>query len=634
MKQYLLHNEESHSQASGISRTPGAFERQIASPATAPKNTGRRWARRERRQMRRSGFTLIEIAVALAIFVVGALAIVRIFPAALSVVQTSEQRAIAMRLSQSTLARYASNDLSVPHATYDYDATLTSSPGYFSDFGGAVVGTANRNSSLPNDPPRPPFDTPGVHNTDFGQSSLSRFRRIVGEKHKVVQGNYVLTNFAIHEVDPIRAYREREVLNVQIRNVPSSTDTGELDFTDAVLADDTSTAFNERAASATGDPVRPPILINSRPREEITFYVSYRWVGPNGRINGVVDEPKEFPNPAGWNANDHDPGRVLQSFIGTNRVIPGSVRVWYREPITVSPTNEEKERGFVPIPGLGAGSEVSIDYTVDDWRTLIVDSSPITIPEDAPATAKFPRLITTPTRDVSTDADVRSLLIGYKADGSFSGPLVGEWDVDNDAYTGNIIDVKPKLGHVMFDINDSGTPNAALLAPRARVLYRNIDGWAQQTSVAAKSYIPYVGTPSGTDLHPREPWREYLQDTNGRLYFHASEAGKTVMVSFEYLDANNVYRTVNGQLVTIKDDLSFKAPTDLPGFRGEYKNKSNTNETPIDVAEAQLTDLTGNAATNVTAILSVQGVSVQSRSAWYEGSRYSQVTLGAYRSLK
>ena len=60
--------------------------------------------------------------------------------------------------------------------------------------------------------------------------------------------------------------------------------------------------------------------------------------------------------------------------------------------------------------------------------------------------------------------------------------------------------------------------------PKARVAYKTRDSWAQQLSVAASAYKPYV-----TDN--REPWRDYYLGDDNYIYFHASEAGKTVSIS-------------------------------------------------------------------------------------------------------
>jgi prepilin-type N-terminal cleavage/methylation domain-containing protein len=150
--------------------------------------SGRRTMQRYRVQrcaVRHTGFTLIEIMVALAIFVIGALAVIRIFPPALGVVQRAERTTIGNRMARSVLARYESQPGLVPDGVYDYLATAVSAtnPSGWNDFEGAVEGTVNRNRSLPAGP-RDMGDTNLTNDT-----ALERFKRIVGERHKVLIDN-------------------------------------------------------------------------------------------------------------------------------------------------------------------------------------------------------------------------------------------------------------------------------------------------------------------------------------------------------------------------------------------------------------------------------------------------------------
>jgi prepilin-type N-terminal cleavage/methylation domain-containing protein len=138
-----------------------------------------------RRAVRRAGFTLIEVMVALAIFVIGALAVIRIFPAGLGVVQRTERTTVGTQMARSILARYESQPGLVPDGVYDFLATAVSAtnPSGWNDFAGAVEGTAIRNSSLPAGP-RDMGDADPTNDT-----ALERFRRIVGERHRVLVDN-------------------------------------------------------------------------------------------------------------------------------------------------------------------------------------------------------------------------------------------------------------------------------------------------------------------------------------------------------------------------------------------------------------------------------------------------------------
>ena len=96
---------------------------------------------------KRGGFTLIEVIIAMAIFVIGAVAIVRIFPPALAALQGSQDRSNATRLASGQIERFrlrAANS-TLPDSIYNGDTN----GGYDDSFGGAFVGTVNSNLSLP-----------------------------------------------------------------------------------------------------------------------------------------------------------------------------------------------------------------------------------------------------------------------------------------------------------------------------------------------------------------------------------------------------------------------------------------------------------------------------------------------------
>jgi prepilin-type N-terminal cleavage/methylation domain-containing protein len=92
-------------------------------------------------KQRASGFTLIEVMIALAIFVIGALAIVRIFPPALNAIQGSESRSIAMNRSRGFLARSTAQQGLIPDSIYDAAANLD-----WVNYPGSVTGTTTRNT--------------------------------------------------------------------------------------------------------------------------------------------------------------------------------------------------------------------------------------------------------------------------------------------------------------------------------------------------------------------------------------------------------------------------------------------------------------------------------------------------------
>lgn len=530
---------------------------------------------------RRSGFSLIEVAIALAIFVFGALAIVQIFPPALGVIRNNESRVTATQLSESMLARS-------PDAIYDVelddDGNLvldTNGNPIWVDTPYAVVGTASKNASLP----------AGPTETQFESSALNHFRYIRGERQGVRRAtlddddiSYVILDYPYHPNTPatpgmVRAFREVTLEGVRIEGI------GNLNF---------------EMASESG-----------HPKPNLTYYVSYRWQ-EDGAVHGVIDEPFKYQSGIG----DFEK-RVLQSWRNSdeNRILAGSVSVRYREEIALpdpEPSDGPIEKvGMLRIPE-GVSGALSFDYLVDDWRILISKNE--------------------------TDADGRVAL-------PLRNPIFEDgqiYGLDED------FDPADRSLKLLLDTPKMSTPqhtvdarrgileyenNPAVVRRFIRTAYRTVDGWAQQLSVAAKSYIPFYENTGWIqsrteDSLPREPWREYLwhndvdDEDNNKLFFHPSEAGKSVSVSY----VNSANETVD-VVLTINNT---RTGTGVPvGFFG------SGNDDGL-VAPVTITDLQGDdiGPADIKSILSVKGLSVQVRAAWQEGGgRYNQVILPGQRTL-
>jgi hypothetical protein len=180
-----------------------------------------------------------------------------------------------------------------------------------------------------------------------------------------------------------------------------------------------------------------------------------------------------------------------------------------------------------------------------------------------------------------------------------------------------------ETNRIEFETDAKGV--GGLTAPRARIAYRPQNGWGVQAAVAARSYMPSVVKPTAPAVSSfeNEKWREYSwQSGSSYLYFQPSEAGKTVLVSYEYL-SGGVHRTVRDAIVTLSPDMDKITDVALvPGFTGSGGK----------VAHAELIDPNGNLDPNVTAILSVRGLSVQARTVWADNAgRYSQSVVTDYR---
>ena len=645
---------------------------------------------------RRGGFSLIEVAIAMAIFVFGALAIVRIFPGALGVVQNSEQRAIGQRMAQTTLARLNAEPRSIPLALFDTNRLLTNPEQLqWSDFPGAVYGTPNSddNQSLAQNAPE--ADDLNKADSSLNRSAMGHFRRVSSESHRVGANGEILLNFPYVGVPDATGYNAalNPVIKIR-RDVEGVTvdSTGALDFSNARLND---TLFNEGGANQN----RPPITHatyavagSASPvnRKDVTFYVSYNWtVGVY--TNGVQDEPKIFPDVSSptWTAAPVIAPMVVQGANG-NTVVPGPVKIWFYQSYKIPEAQQgtlayDPNLGRVvqlngltvgfPLPAttIQVGQLVSVDYTVPDWRFIVTDNNVTTPISDADRTyltddaqvtlagANVNQLVL-PTRYVADEAlsndatftnrpsQLYTLLRGSAPTGVAAVPARNDWSPDKNTSLPNIsgdttayraIAVRPKTGQVFFDVNN-------LVSPMARVVYRNLEGWVQQPAIAANFYAPYIDGADRT-LFPREPWREYFYSANTTnnaekpIFFHASEAGKSVTVSYVYTDKDGTF-TMRDVPIPIEADVVDR-PTIVPAaFNGKYL-LNGTSQDCTKVSLAYLRDnqgrsigaATGNGAADtsakILAITEIRGASIRVRSGWFDGSRYTQTAVVGYRPL-
>jgi prepilin-type N-terminal cleavage/methylation domain-containing protein len=534
---------------------------------------------------RRGGFTLIEVAIALAIFVFGALAIVQIFPPALGVIRNNESRITATQLGENTLAQFKTKTTPPPEAIFDVDATITdpTNPYKWNDYSAAVVGTSNKNGSLPRTV------------TDFNTSALARFRYIYGEPHYIRAGQTILLNRPYDSAGgPASAFYDRIVEGVQINEA------GYLDFTNAYMVDGTSldAPYNTQSTPFNNGSTRPPASHRrtTDPATNVIYYVSYRWREATSPtvIRGVLEEPLSIPDDSHWT---NDPSRVLPCVIASaNKVIPGTVRVRMRHGL---PASSSTVGGDLTVTSSVAGL-FYISYLSRDWRQMTDYSAPV-------------------------DNVVQLPLNGLE-ENSISGMLTNS----NQSLT-PILSTAPSVPPAPYypvaavDYKKGAVTYSfpATTGARIRTVYQTLDGWATQISVAPRTYVPYFDSailPAGTsDNFPREPWREYVWSSADRsnIYFHASEAGKTVAISLSDGSA------------TVSTTVTIDNIQDAPAGLGGAGNFAPSGK----VARATLTQPNGDPATATTAILSVQGLSVQARTAWLNADKYNQVIVPGYRNL-
>lgn len=516
---------------------------------------------------RRSGFTVIEVLVALVVLLIGGLAIMNLFPPALNVVRGSENREVAMAQVKGTLARYSTDPASIPDAIYD------NSGGSWNDTGGlAVEGSRNRNGSLPNE------------TIDYANSALGHFKHVVGERHKVLVDNaippnkFVLLNHAYQNAPEVRIEYSIEGARV--------SSNGALDFSDAVKSSDPSTKF---------------VPVAGR------YYASYSWL--NGTyMQAVNNEPVDSASIP-----------TMQVF-QNSAVVSGPISMRFQQLVlSVAPIEaNDPIRGRLSIDSsVNAGSEVTVDYDVLDWRWIIEDNGANVVN----ATDSTMRDVKLSVPELGTNSAGGTLPTG-------ASPLYGlVMNAPNSSY--NVVQAFPGKwdGTVGTDpvVNDVNRTSAvykidnSLAAPRVRSSYWTSQGWAQQLSVAASSYYGFDAVRTLAPNSVAEPWREYYwSGGSNTLYFHASEAGKTVMAS--YSSGANKF---TNQILTISSKLYAAGAEGVPNA---FVSASGS------VSKATFINATG-VPISADAITSVRGVSVQARSAWIQNGNYTQEVAEMYRPL-
>ncbi len=559
---------------------------------------------------RRGGFTLIEVAIALAIFVFGALAIIRIFPPALGVIQNSGDQLTAVSFNRSTLARFARQPELVPDALYDTNPAN----GWRDNLVGSVAGTPRRNNSLP-------LGTIQNVDLEYNQSALGHFRNIVRERHTATANGVVLTQYPFENntatgVAPI-IFQEDEVTGVRMRILADGTLDGSLDFSESRLAS-TNAVFSTTVAppdTHSYDPAAPGTVGNT------TFYVSYRWLEDlipltppdDPRISATTDEPIVYtidptddPNPKTVQGQRRTAGTAIT-------LVEGEVSVRFRRVIP-SPTGPDIN-GDVGRLVLAPNQRVSIDYRVRDWRWMVYDGVPTVQPENGTATQ---RAINLPVR--SLDETKTPFAFTLFPSQNPTVPPENSTTLESDPPEPNPPTpsdrMKRKTGQIIFDLSTIPVTTPPT-APNARAVYWTLDNWAQQLSVAASNYKLSYTTASS---NPPEPWRDCVLNLSGTiLYFKPSEAGKTVLVTYSYREAGAAEDTqIDGRILTINDDL-----ISLPGSSFAVGGR---------VSRLELTAINGLPLTTpVTSIRRIQGVSIEARTAWLDGNRFSQASTVGYR---
>ena len=621
------------------------------------------------------GFSLIEVAIALVIFVIGALAIIRIFPGALNAINNNGDQQIATNINRDVLARIETEG-ALPSATFNVKVDQTNKTlqwttpnnadhtADYEDYNASIIGVPRFNNTLP---------TTDDINTQASTSALSHFRAIEGERAQVVSivtppsmvpDKYVLTQFPL-SVEKINGGINNQIVLPTISQEYTLQNAridrqGKVTFAAVTFADDQGREFR------LSDPNSPPPVVA---RKDVSagsvIYVTYRYYNSDGIIWGVREEAVPIPNAIDLNQGASisvsppttpvrgaiAPYNALNPLAKTG-TIAETVSVRVKNYVTVGafgPPNSpvpnspgypnidqvgDARRGLIRLTTGVSTSTVSVDY-VADWSYMMQQGNPLLTPDATPtplpaAIRPLPNYrqiaLGAPFIEDQTPVGVYSLVLAppFPQTATSNGQL----DVYRSRFGTENPDPAPEGKLVAPTEDDLRQGKVTFIveqrATKARIAYRTRSSWTQQLSVAASAYKPFVA-------NDREPWRDYYLGGDNYLYFHASEVGKTISVSYSASDANGPL--VERPFVIERDiiDTPTAAPAGVPAAFAASGKVSR-----LKLTSARGANLPDNivGTPNLISIQGVRGTSITVRTAYINGSKFAQTLLTSDRGTK
>lgn len=535
-----------------------------------------------RRQRRQHGLSLVEILVALAVFVIGILAVLRIFPRSLGLVTTVADRNQAVRLCEARINDLRQVEASLPdyilpagretsvafNPTSPTDGTDPLNAAFgFLRLDDATAGLRPYDLDLPY---RDTGDSP-----ETLHRLLADQRLVVGEKAIVPRGMGFdssgavvsasapyLTLFGpiqndgggLPELAVFRVFKRVDALDLK-RTVVGTTsgniyrdrpvfavaDGGYDDFTHAPAPD--KLLFELDGTQDSGSGTVPRVFAVRLAYRDNAGVVRWEQLLP------VVVAPTGYPSSTGLVQIDLK-DRNGQSL---TRVLPASVTV--RQVLYPSPVTDAGRfgcdvsgyaHGVLRLPAGLAGETLSLEYVVDDWRTLkevisarVGGDGKLQVTE-LQLSSRFLNQGFRPQPVVLTT--------GQKLD------LVTElWDNDPSYAVSGKVPVDPDAAANLLPAL-AGTQDIA-------VYYRREDNWAVSASLAPSEYIleddladptaypvksALVAAQRNAYADPDDSSRQYTD-----LLFRPSEAGRTVAVSYTVDVGLNNREQVAGELHVI-----------------------------------------------------------------------------------
>ncbi len=436
-----------------------------------------------------SGFTLLEVLIATGILVFGVLAIIRIFPAGLGVIERNQNATTAARLAEDMNERFTRQKDQLPDAIIAVDA----SGGFITDFDP---------ESTPDDP---------------APNSVDSMRRVVGEAHTVPSSGSVMVSF------PAMVFYNSSDPDLQsprvYRDVPLTQRDSSVSA--ALLGTD---EFKE-------DTPGKLIFNNAKLNEYVR--ISYKWIDTdnttNSRTYHVTNERRQVTNSSGLPAVSVAATAInsINASITFQAVVAGTISVTW-EDASLSPASSpaDEQLGGGVITGLTAGQDVKVDYTVADWRWFseqtIVPSPTVKHPSTSadfnvsPVDLLFKSLNEAEKFYVVDESDGNA--VEY-ANGSLLNPSTTEQTP--------VVDYRKGLIRLQV-----GTPYGVFTVGHSlRLTYKTADEWTVQMQKAPATFTDV--TTSDTETYRQFADRYWQGGSDAQvLGFKQCNSGKTVVVDY------------------------------------------------------------------------------------------------------
>lgn len=508
------------------------------------------------RSTRRHGLSLIEILVALAIFVIGILAVLRIFPRGLGVVQTVGDRNEAVRLAEARINELRQREASLP--AFILPAALpsgvdSSDPTTFGLFRpDPTVAVGYQPGELSPYDLDVPYADPAEQ--DLLHRMMAQERLIVGEKALVPRGIYVdpgsgqvqgaaqpyLTLFGPIQSYPgggakLSVWRMYEQVDpIELRRTVVTDASGVNSYRDRAVFAVVDGGLND--FTRTPAPDKLLFELSSMDRE---LLVRLAYLDDNGVVQWEQLPPQVLPGQA-YGSSQPVVELPLQTGAGVaiTRVVPASVTVRQALRPTTGPDAlpdadpaaarryeydaRAAGRGVLWLPPQLAGEQLWLEYVVDDWRVLR---------ETATVTVGPGNVV----QESELQLAARWLQQGYRpqvvviSSGEALPIRTADWDSDSTYADGGRVPLDP-----------TGTVSAPEGSQDVYVYYKRLGNWAVSTSIAPETYLLEDVTTADYPIQSALVTVDnsfYTDPDSGQPYtdllFKPSEAGRTVAVTYE-----------------------------------------------------------------------------------------------------